>query len=96
MVSIRGVFVIVLLIISKIQIIFWFKREALHCRSLHVLRLLELPYKSKRATQKPHACMYNNPPIPMFAVDVWVHQWLYRYLRYVYNTPMGHSPLLCF
>ena len=36
------------------------KREALHCRSLHVLRLLELPYKSKRATQKPHACMYNN------------------------------------
>ena len=28
MVSIRRVFVIVLLIISKIQIIFWFKREA--------------------------------------------------------------------
>ena len=27
MVSIRRVFVIVLLIISKIQIIFWFKRE---------------------------------------------------------------------
>ena len=96
MVSIHIVPVIVYLIIKVISSTFRFKREALHCRSLHTLRLLEMPCLSKRATQKPHACMYNNPPIPMFAVGVWIHQWLYRYLRYVYNTPMGHSPLLCY
>ena len=35
MVSIHGVPVNVLLIISVVYLIFRFKREALHCRSLH-------------------------------------------------------------
>ena len=81
MVSIHMVSVSVQLIISLVYFIFRFKREALHCRSLHVLRLLELPYKSKRATQNPTRVCITTPPMPAFAVGVRVHQWLHRYLK---------------
>ena len=30
--------------------------------------------------------------IPIFAVGVWVHQWLYRYQRHVYNK---HPAICC-
>ena len=40
MVSIHRVPIAVILIISIVCFIFRFKREALHCRSLHILRLL--------------------------------------------------------
>ena len=72
------------------------RREALHCRSLHVLRLLELPCKSERATSKPHAVSISTtllcPKLPL----------VYGYtngldtMRAVYITTKGHSPLLCF
>ena len=40
MVSIHRIPFVVYLIIRVISCIFRFKREALHCRSLHILRLL--------------------------------------------------------
>ena len=96
MVSIHMVSVSVQLIISLVYFIFRFKREALHCRSLHVLRLLELPCKSERATSKPHAVSISTtllcPKLPL----------VYGYtngldtMRAVYITTKGHSPLLCF
>ena len=63
MVSIRRVFVIVLLIISKIQIIFWLKRGA-SLLLVPRVKAFALPGKSKRATPKaPRLCKYT---IPLF------------------------------
>ena len=67
MVSIHRVSVIAYLIIRVIYFTFRFKREALHCRSLHILRLLgmalqvETRLSSKKVwkiNSKLYLCIY--------------------------------------
>ncbi|MBR4118765.1 MAG: hypothetical protein IKK64_01645 [Bacteroidales bacterium] len=41
-----------------------------------LLEALAKPECQKRATQKPHACMYNTYSIPIVTNSVCVHQWL--------------------
>ena len=57
MVLIHRASIVVYLTIRVLCLIFRFKREALHCRSLHGLKAFALPCLSKRATLKPHADM---------------------------------------
>ena len=58
MVSIHKVPVIVYLIIRAISSIFRFKREVLHCRSLHVLRLVGIALSVETSNAEPHADMF--------------------------------------
>ncbi len=52
------------------------RREALHCRSLHVLRLLRIALFVEASNVKAPRCMYtNNPAVPKVAIGVRVHQW---------------------
>ena len=62
MVSIHRVPVDVSLIINVVYFTFRFKREALHCRSLHVLRLLRIAHPVETSNAEPHADMYIKPP----------------------------------
>lgn len=41
------------------------------------LEALDCLSSKERATQKPHACMYNISSTPIVAIGVWVHQWLH-------------------
>ena len=52
------------------------RREALHCRSLHVLRLVGIALFVGTSNVKAPRCMYtNNPAVPKVAIGVRVHQW---------------------
>ena len=77
MVSIHRIPIVLYLTIRVLCFAFRFKREALYCHSLHALRPFHVPIVVKRATQKPHADMYNNPSILIVANGLWIHQWLY-------------------
>ncbi len=52
------------------------KREALHNRSLHVLRLVGMAHLVETNNAEPHAGIYNNPHTPYVAIGIQVHQWL--------------------
>ncbi len=52
------------------------RREALHCRSLHSLRLVGIALFVEASNVKAPRCMYtNNPAVPKVAIGVGVHQW---------------------
>ena len=95
MVSIHRVPVDVLLIISVVCFIFRFKREALHCRSLHVLRPSHcLVCRNEQRRSPTPICVYMTITIPHYAHwrdDTPMAVWQ---VRHVYNIPTGH--LRCF
>ncbi len=78
MVSIHIVPVILYLIIRVIYFAFRFKCEALHCRSLHVLRLVGNALQVETSNAEPHACMYNNSSNAGICRWCMVHQRLYK------------------
>ena len=96
MVSIHIVPVIVCLIIKVISSTFRFKREALHCCSLHVLRPFHVPFVIETSNVRPHADMQFFLLSCYEPTDVQTHLWLYNKERYGYNIPTWHLPLLGF
>ena len=96
MVSIHIVPVIVCLIIKVISSTFRFKREASELSPAPRSEApRNVPCLSKRATQKPTprgiTIHYTDS-----SIGARIHQWLSRHRGYVYSTPTGHLPLLCF
>ena len=76
MVSIHIIPVIVYLIIRVISCIFRFKREALHCRSLHVLRLLRIAlFVETSNAEAPRRYVYMFLRVPTGNQDVRIHLW---------------------
>ena len=96
MVSFHIVPVIVYLIVRVISYTFRFKREA---PELLPAPRSEAPEncpvsrseQRRSPTQRYITILYTDS-----SIGVGIHQWLSRHSRYVYSTPTGHLPLLCF
>ena len=86
MVSIHKVPVIVYLIIRVISSTFRFKREALHCRSLHSLRLWQSPNVRNEQRRTPRRYVDITPQL----YRLLAHRYTNGYTRYSNGMYITH------
>ena len=66
------------------------KREALHCRSLHVLRLVGIAHRSRNEQRRtPRRYVYKTTTVPTNVNGIGIHQWLYGKVRHAITYLRG-------
>ena len=63
------------------------RREALHCCSLHILRLWYAIVVETSNAEAPRRYVHHTTTMPTKTNGIEIHQWLYGTMRHVYNIP---------